>query len=51
MKLPYPAVCHGLAACLQLLVHLERRRTRRVVTEVVRVRGYHAGDRFELEAL
>ena len=51
VKVPYAAVCHGLAECLQLLVHLERRRGRRAVTELVRVRGYHAGDRFELEAL
>jgi pilus assembly protein CpaF len=52
VNVPYPAICQGLAECLQLLVHLERRRGQRVVSELVRVRGYHAvGDRFELEAL
>ena len=42
VDLPYPAIRHAMAECLQLLVHLERRRGRRVVTELVRVRGYHA---------
>src|SRR5437867_11235160 len=37
VDLPYPAIRHGLAECLQLLVHLERRSGRRVVTELVRV--------------
>jgi hypothetical protein len=41
-----------MAECLQLLVHLERRRGRRVVTELVRVRRYHPGtDTYDLESL
>lgn len=52
VDLPYPAIRHAMAECLQLLVHLERRRGRRVVTEVVRVRGYHAtSDTYKLESL
>jgi pilus assembly protein CpaF len=51
VDLPYPAIRHAMAECLQLLVHLERRRGRRVVTEVVRIRGYRpASDSYELEA-
>jgi pilus assembly protein CpaF len=49
---PYPAIRHGLAECLQLLVHVERRLSHRVVTELVRVRRYqHESDTYELEAL
>jgi pilus assembly protein CpaF len=52
VHLPYPAICQGLADCLQVLVHLERRRGRRVVSELVGVRGYHAAtDTYALEAL
>jgi pilus assembly protein CpaF len=52
VDVPYPAIRHGLAECLQLLVHLERRRGRRVVTELVRVRRYNPGtDTYDLESL
>jgi pilus assembly protein CpaF len=52
IDLPYVAIRHAIAECLQLLVHLERRRGRRVVTELVRLRGYHpASDAYELESL
>jgi pilus assembly protein CpaF len=52
VDLPYPAIRHAIAECLQLLVHLERRRSRRIVTELVRVRGYHAtSDSYKLESL
>jgi pilus assembly protein CpaF len=52
VDLPYAAIRHGIAECLQVLVHLERRHGRRVVTELVRVRRYDtATDRFDLEAL
>jgi pilus assembly protein CpaF len=52
VDLPYPAIRHAMAECLQLLVHLERRRGRRVVTELVRVRGYHASsDTYKLESV
>jgi pilus assembly protein CpaF len=51
VDLPYPAIRHAMAECLQLLVHLERRRGRRVVTELVRVRGYRPiSDTYELES-
>jgi pilus assembly protein CpaF len=51
VDLPYPAIRHAMAECLQLLVHLERRRGRRVVTELVRVRGYRpTSDTYELES-
>jgi pilus assembly protein CpaF len=50
VDLPYAAIRYGIAACIQLLVHLERRQARRVVTQVVRVRRYDAGtDRYDLE--
>ncbi len=43
VDLPYAAIRHGIAECLQVLVHLERRHARRVVTQVVRVCGYDVG--------
>jgi pilus assembly protein CpaF len=50
VDVPYAAIRHGIAECLQLLVHLERRHGRRVVTQVVRVCGYDTGtDRYALE--
>jgi pilus assembly protein CpaF len=50
VDLPYPAIRHGLAECVQLLVHLERRHERRVVTELVRMRRYDgATDTYDLE--
>jgi len=52
VDLPYTAIRLGIAECLQVLVHLERRHGRRVVTELVRVRQYDTTtDRFDLEAL
>ncbi len=52
VDLPYAAIRHAVAECLQLLVHLERRHARRVVTELVRVRGYDpASDTYDLQPL
>ena len=53
VEVPYQAVRLGIAQCLQLLVHLERRHGQRVVTQIVRVRRYlPASDTYELtEAL
>jgi pilus assembly protein CpaF len=52
VDVPYPAIRHGLAECLQVLVHLERRLDRRLVTELVRVRRYSPGtDTYDLEPL
>jgi pilus assembly protein CpaF len=51
VDLPYQAVRLGIAECLQLLVHLERRQGQRVVREVVRVHRYDAAaDKYELAA-
>src|ERR1700681_141340 len=52
VDVPYAAIRHGIAECLQLLVHLERRHGRRVVTQLMRVRRYEAAaDLFHLEPL
>jgi pilus assembly protein CpaF len=52
VDVPYPAIRYGLAECLQVLVHLERRDDRRLVTELVRVRRYNPGtDTYDLESL
>jgi pilus assembly protein CpaF len=49
VDLPYPAIRHGIGECVQLLVHLERRQMRRLVTELVHVRGYNPEtDRYDL---
>ncbi len=40
VDVPYQAVRLGIAQCVQLLVHLERRQGRRVVRQVVRVHRY-----------
>jgi pilus assembly protein CpaF len=52
VDLPYAAIRHGIAECVQLLVHLERRHARRLVTELVRVRGYDPStDAYDLQPL
>jgi type IV secretory pathway ATPase VirB11/archaellum biosynthesis ATPase len=52
VEVPYPAIRYGLAECLKLLVHLERRGDHRLVTELVRVRRYNPGtDTYDLESL
>ena len=52
VELPYPAIRHSIAECLHLVVHIERERHRRVVTELVRLKGYDvAADRFDLQSL
>jgi len=52
VDLPYAAIRYGIAECLQVLVHLERRAGRRVVTGLVRVRHYDATqDKYDLEPL
>ena len=40
VELPYAAIRHHIADSIHLLLHLERDRGRRLVSEVVRVRGY-----------
>src|SRR5690606_4999337 len=52
VELPYAAIRFGIAECLQVLVHLERRAGRRVVTELVKVRRYDAAtDTYDLDPL
>jgi pilus assembly protein CpaF len=52
VDLPYTAIRHGIAECVQVLVHLERRHARRVVTELVHVCGYDpVSDTFDLHVL
>jgi pilus assembly protein CpaF len=51
IELPYAAIRHQIADGFQLLVHLERRQGRRVVTEVRRVQHYDPmTDRYRLES-
>ncbi|HWW82257.1 MAG TPA: ATPase, T2SS/T4P/T4SS family [Vicinamibacterales bacterium] len=51
IELPYAAIRQQIADGLQLLVHLERRQGRRVVTEVRRVQHYDPmTDRYRLES-
>ena len=50
VDLPYPAIRLGIAECLQVLVHLDRRQGQRVVRQIVRVRRYDAAtDTYALE--
>jgi len=50
VELPYPAIRHQVAESLQLLVHLERRHGRRLVTEIAHVGRYDpATDRYALD--
>ena len=52
VDLPYAAIRYAIAESLHLVVHLERRASQRVVTEMVRVEGYVAeGDRFRMSAV
>ena len=50
IDLPYAAIRYGIAQSLQLLVHLERRHERRLVTELMRVGRYDArSDSFDMQ--
>jgi pilus assembly protein CpaF len=50
VELPYAAIRHSIADGIQLVIHLERRDGRRVVTELLRVCRYDAStDRYEVE--
>jgi pilus assembly protein CpaF len=42
VELPHRTVCANIGEALRLLVHVERRRGRRVVTEILRVKRYDA---------
>ena len=50
LQLPYAAIRHQVATSVDLVLHLERRRGVRVVTELLRIRGYDgARDAYEIE--
>jgi hypothetical protein len=50
IELPYQAVRLGIAECLQVLVHLDRRQGQRVVRQIVRLQRYDAAsDTYALE--
>lgn len=50
VNLPYPAIRRQVATSVDLVLFLERRRGLRVVTELLRNRGFDAmRDRYELE--
>jgi len=52
VELPSAAIGQSIADCVGLVIHLERRDGRRVVTELVRMRRYDAtADRYDVEAL
>ena len=52
VDLPYRAIRSNIGDAVNLLVHIERRQGRRVVTQVYEVRGYDpALDRYNLEPL
>jgi pilus assembly protein CpaF len=51
IHLPYVAIRHAIAEGFQVLVHVERRQARRVVSQIARICRYNPGtDRYELEA-
>ena len=50
--LPHRSVREAIALAIHLIVHIARVESRRVVSEVARIRGYDmAGDRFQLESV
>ena len=52
VELPYRAIRSNIADALNLLVHIERRQGRRMVTQVCSVRGYDSAlDRYNLEVV
>jgi pilus assembly protein CpaF len=52
VELPYAAIRGNIAESIHLLAHLERRGSRRVVTELAEIRGYdHGTGQYRLEML
>jgi pilus assembly protein CpaF len=50
VEVPYEAVRLSIAECVQVLVHLERRHSQRVVTQLLRIRRYlPTTDTYEVE--
>ena len=52
IELPYKAIRSNIAEALNLIVHIERRKGRRAVTEILRIKRYDpAEDRYDMEPL
>lgn len=52
IELPYCAIRHNIAEALNLVVHIERRPGRRLVTQILRIQRYIPGeDRYEQEII
>jgi hypothetical protein len=52
VELPYRAVRNNIAEALNLLVHIERRQGRRLVSQVLRIEKYDPSeDRYEFETI
>jgi pilus assembly protein CpaF len=52
IELPHRTVCANIAEALDILVHIERRKGKRIVTQVLRVEGYDSAlDRYQLEPI
>ncbi len=52
VELPYAAIRSSIADSINLLLHIERRKTRRIVTELAEIKGYdHSTGQYCLETL
>jgi pilus assembly protein CpaF len=52
VELPYAAIRSSIADSINLLLHIERRKTKRIVTELAEIRGYdHETGQYRLETL
>jgi pilus assembly protein CpaF len=52
IELPYRAIRSNIAEALNLLVHIERRQGKRLVTQLYAIQGYDSAlDRYDLERL
>jgi pilus assembly protein CpaF len=52
VELPYAAIRSSIADSINLLLHIERRKSKRIVTELAEIRGYdHETGQYRLETL
>ncbi len=52
VELPYAAIRSSIADSINLLLHIERRKARRIVTELAEIKGYdHSTGQYRLETL
>ena len=52
VELPHRTVRENIGSAVHLVVHIERKEGRRIVREVLRVRGYEfPSDRYDLETV